>query len=189
MIAPYKDLRRRYLGIDDELSIQIKDKLDKIISFKNTQRIEYDEHTILETMLENKLPQKIFHLIMSYEMNLVRDVPLIGNNLENFLNRYDRFIGDLKKNEQQLISQIGNYETCNIREAWKIHYRYSIGRFSGTTSEEIQKHGNFLNYGISWASAETVYENLLDDKSLDDLIKDSFSEYEEMCDLCDNLLD
>ena len=183
-----KDLRRKYLGIDDELSIQIKDKLYKFINYRNTQIITIKEHTILEAMLTNKLPQKIFHLLMGYRMELVKEVPVIGINLEEFLIRYDGFIGKLKTNEEQIINEIGKYEKSKFREAWKINYRYSMMRFFGATSDVIQNNGDFLNYGITWDSAETIYRKLVDGNVLEKLMKTLLSDYEEMCELCENLL-
>ena len=183
-----KELRRRYLGIDDDVSVQIKDKLNKFIKFKNTQIIERKVHTILETMFTNKLPQNIFYLLISYELNSVKEVPKIGSNLENYLRRYYSFIGNLIKNEDLLITQIGKYEKCRIRESWRIHYKYSIMRFNDTTSSDIQNHGFFLNYGITWESAESIFKHLLQDKSLETLIKPIITEYDELSDLCLDLI-
>jgi|AntAceMinimDraft_9_1070365.scaffolds.fasta_scaffold13078_2 hypothetical protein len=184
-----KDLRRRYLGIDDDLTIQIKDKLNKIIIFKNTQIIEYNTHSQLELMFVNKLPQMVFHLLMSYEFNLVKEVPKIGNNLKDFLVQYDAFIGDLQKNEDLLITKIGKYERSRIRESWKIQYKYSILRFCGNPLQTIQEQGNFLNYGITWESAEAVYSNLIQDGSLEKMIQPIISKYDEMCEICLRLIE
>lgn len=179
-----KDLRRRYLGIDDDISIQIKDKLNKLIKFNNTQTVEISARTILEKMFINKLPQYVFSLLMEYEFTSVKEVPTIGKELENYMNRYDSFYGDLIAKENLLINQIGQYEGCRFRESWIILYKYSIMRFSGLTVKAIQDQGDFLNYGITWDSAENVFNKLSEDKSFDNLIKPIFDEYEELGKLC-----
>lgn len=179
-----KELRRRYLGIDDDISVQIKDRLNKLIKFKNTEIIEIKAHTILETMFQNKLPQNIFYLLISYELNSLKEVPKIGSNLKDYLHSYDSFIGKLLKNENILITQIGKYEKSKFRESWIIHYKYSIMRFNDITSSDIQNHGSFLNYGITWESAERVFQCLLQDKTLETLIRPINTEYDKLIDLC-----
>lgn len=179
-----KDLRRRYLGIDDDMSIQIKDKLFKLIKFKNTQTVEISSKSFLEKKFINKLPQYIFSLLIGYEFNSVKEVPIIGKELEKYLYRYDSFYGDLIAKENLLLSKIGQYESCRFRESWVIHYKYSCMRFSGMTAKAIQEQGDFLNYSITWDSAESVFKKLLDDKSLDTLIKPIFDEYNELSKLC-----
>jgi len=144
-----KDLRRRYLGIDDDLSIQIKDKLSKLIMFRNTQESKIHAKTLLERMFVNKLPQNVFSLLMSYELNSVKEVPKIGRELEKYMIRYDSFCGNLIKNENSLITQIGKYERCRFRESWIIHYEYSLKRYSDMSVSDIQNSGSFLNYDIT----------------------------------------
>jgi len=179
-----KELRRRYLGIDDDISIQIKDKLIKLIKFTNTQRIESKAQTVLETMFADKLPQYIFNLLISYEIETLKEVPKIGGELDKYLQRYDAFYGNLVKKENLLINEIGKYETCRFRDSWIIHYKYSVMRFNGMSICDIQNNGSFLNFSISWESAERVYNILLEEKILESAIKPVIDEYDELCELC-----
>ena len=179
-----KDIRRRYLGIDDEISTQIKDKLLKLLQFRNSYSVESKGDTILETMFDDKLPQSVFFLLLGFELKVVKEVPRVGPTLEKYLMDFDSFYGLLKQNENETIFKIGEIETCRIRDSWVIHYKYSLMRFSGLSSKQIQDQGFFLNYGISWKSAECVYNSLVEDGSLDRLIRPLFERHAELAKMC-----
>ena len=183
-----KDIRRKYLGIDDDLTTQIRDKLTKLMRFQNSFSIASGDTSILEGMFANKLPQSVFNLLLGFEINVVSEVPRIGKKLEGFLDRYDAFHGLVTKNESELVTRIGTIEGCRFRDSWKIHFRYCVMRYAGSTSEEIQNKGSFLNFGITWGSAEKIYRTLDVDGTLKSYLDPVFKEYEVLVTLCPELI-
>ena len=183
-----KDVRRKYLGIDDDLTTQIKDKLTKLMRFQNSFSIALHDTSILEGMFVNKLPQSIFSLLLDYQINVVSEVPRIGRKLDEFLNRYDAFRGAVHKNESDIITTIGTIESCRFRESWIIHYKYCVMRFSGKPPADIQKEGSFLNYGISWDSTEQIYRTLSENNTLKHCLDPIIKEYDVLITLCPELV-
>jgi hypothetical protein len=174
-----KDLRRRYLGIDDDISSQIRDKITKLMMFRNAYAVNCVDETTIETMLIDKLPQSIFTFLLTFELREVSEVPRIGKKLIHFLEEYDAFRGLAKNNETQLITKIGNIETCRYRASWVIHFKYSVMRYAGMSIEDIQNQGEFLNYGITWESAEKVFYALQEGGSMEQLINPILEKHKE----------
>jgi hypothetical protein len=180
-----RNLRRKYLGIDDDISMTIKDKIAKLIRYRNASIIEYKAQTILEKMLLDKLPHDLFHLLMEFSLNDIKEVPRIGPRFDDFLNRYDSFLGSLKRNENDIIERIGQLAGTDLKASWTINYEYSILRFSGMDIEKIKRTGLFLNYGITWESAEKIYLKIKDD--LEAIIHPNIEEYGSLCEFCRNI--
>ena len=134
--SSHKDIRRKYLGIDDDLTTQIRDKLTKLMRFRNSFSITLRDTSFLESMFSNKLPQSVFNLLLDFQINVVSEVPKTGKKLEGFLDRYDNFRGVVKKNESYLVTHIGTIEGCRFRESWIIHFQYCVMRYSGKSPEE-----------------------------------------------------
>lgn len=183
-----KDLRRRYLGIDDDLSSQIRDRLTKLMKFRNSYLLESMNETTFEAMLIDKIPQSVFNLLLGFELKVVSEVPRIGKKLERFLEEYDAFRGLTKQNEAQLTTTIGTLESCRFRESWVIHYKYSVMRYAGMSVEEIQNEGSFLNFGITWKSAERVFSTLQENGSMEKFIKPVLEKHKELAESCPQLI-
>ena len=67
-----------------------------------------------------------------------------------------------------------------LAPALQIHFRCSVMRFAGHSSEEISAGVYFLNYGITWDTAEKVFKKLSEDASACSLISTLFQSHEKL---------
>ena len=68
--------------------------------------------------------------------------------------------------EHQLMIRIGALWKPSLAPAMQIHVRYSVMRFAGNAPDRISTGVDFLNYGITWESAEKMFQKLSEDPSL-----------------------
>jgi hypothetical protein len=155
-----KDIRKRYLHIDDEVAARLRSEVNKLMRYPDSEINLSDPPSIIERMLVNKLPCKMFELLMQYEEKDVLDIPEIGSLLHNHFTTYYQFRKEALSLQESLISHIGQMVKVRFREAWQIYYKYAIMRFGGMSKEEIIAEGDFLNYGITWDDAERIYSLL-----------------------------
>ena len=130
---------------------------------------------ILEGQFIDQLPRRLFDLLMTHDEILVREIPKIGLALIEHLTAYYAFRQRLGNAENRLITKAGTLCGAQFRQAWVIVYKYCIRRLANISKENIIEHGDFLNYGITWASVEHAFESLEKDGSFKELL----SIYEE----------
>lgn len=156
-----KDVRRRYLHIDDVVvAAQLRSKVTKLLSFPDAIPDVSDSPALIERMMDNSLPRKLFYLLMDYNEKDILETPGIGSALHNYLTSYAQFQQKALQLEKSLMTRIGQMVRVRFRSGWKIYLRYVIMRFAGHSKEAIIAGGNFLNYDITWDDAERVFTEL-----------------------------
>jgi hypothetical protein len=161
-----KDVRRRYLGIDDEVATRLRSEITKLLRFPDAVADLSQSPTLLERLLVNTLPRRLFELLLTFEEGDVREVPGIGPALHDHLKNYYDFRQGALAVERQMLLRIGTMVSVRFSEGWSIYLKYVIMRFAGTSQEQIISGGDFLNYSISWEDAERVFRGLNDDSEL-----------------------
>ena len=86
-----KDVRRRYLGIDDEVAARLRSEITRLLRFPDAVEDTSQSSTLLEGLLVNKLPRRLFDVLLTYEERDVREVPGIGQALQEHLKNYYDF--------------------------------------------------------------------------------------------------
>ena len=86
-----KEVRRQYLGIDDEVAARIRSETTKLLRFPDAVADSSLAPTLVEGLLINKLPRRLFDLLMKYEERDVHEVLGIGQALQDYLKAYYSF--------------------------------------------------------------------------------------------------
>ena len=160
------EMRRRYLRIDDSASSQLRAQVRKLLKFPDAFPDTKPAVHVLEARFIDQMPRRLFELLMAHDEHLVAEIPKIGSALSDHLTSYYAFRQHLARVEEDLITKAGPICGAKFRAAWVILYRYCILRFAEMTPEQIIKHGDFLNYDITWESAEGAFKALEGDGSL-----------------------
>jgi hypothetical protein len=152
-----RDIRCRYLKIDDEKAIQLKSSVRKLLRFPEATADSSPSLTIIESLLAENIPKRLFDLLIDSEETDIKEVPEIGAALHDHLIKYYEFRTTAQLFEQQLTNTIGGMVEVEFPRAWQICLRYVEMRYAGHTKEAIISGGTFLNYGITWDEAERVF--------------------------------
>ncbi len=161
-----KDVRRRYLHIDDEVAARLRSEVTKLLRFPAAISDASTPPTLTEKMLVNGIPRRLFDLLMRYEEKDVFELPRIGSELHKHLTAYYEFRQMVLRLENNLIFKIGQMVNVRFRDGWVIYFKYAVMRFGGISQEAIIAGGDFLNYGITWSDAERVFTELSADTSV-----------------------
>lgn len=174
------DIRRRYLKIDDEIATKLRSEVNKLLRFPDASSEAKTPPTLIEAILADRLPCRLFDLLMLYEENDIKEVPGIGAALHDHLTTYYQFRQDAIKAESDLLYSIGQIVAVRFTAGWQIYLRYVMMRFGGAPKETIISWGNFLNYGITWDDAERVFSQLSADTAISARVLGLFELHESL---------
>ncbi len=177
-----KDVRRRYLKLDDEVAARLRSEATKLLRFPDATSDASTPPAVIERMVINKVPRRMFELLMRYEEQDVIEVPGIGPALYEHLIGYYRFRQDALRIEEDLVSRIGRMVKVSFRAGWQIYLKYVLMRFSGASKQAVIAGGNFLNYDITWDDAERVFGELLQDAALSSGVSSLFGLHKRLGD-------
>lgn len=177
-----KEVRRRYLRLDDEVAARLRSEATKLLRFPDATPDASPPPALIERMLINKIPRRMFELLMQYEEADVAEVPGIGHALHDHLTDYYRFRQNALNVEEELLSRIGAMVNVSFRAAWQIYLKYAVMRFSGASKEAVIAGGNFLNYDITWGDAERVFLDLSRDLALSLRMSELFASHSRLGD-------
>jgi len=156
-----KAIRRHYLHIDDEIAARLRSDVHKLLRFPAAVPDRFEPQTQLEAILADKLPGRLFDLLMQYEEADIQEAPGIGVKLSRHLHAYYKFRTRAKAVQALALIAIGKLVTVRFAQAWAIHLRYALWRFGGAPQEVIISHGEgFLNHDITWQEAEQTFVKL-----------------------------
>ncbi len=158
----------------------IRSEVLKLLRFPNASGGLPSQTSVIEQLLVNKLPQKMFSLLIQFDGKDVSGLPKIGAQLDNHLASYDRFHEECTQLEKDLLPRIGDMVRVSFREGWRIYFRYVVMRFAERSKEDIIRDGNFLNYEITWDDAERVFIELNKKSAVRDRFVKIFRLYNEM---------
>jgi hypothetical protein len=170
-----KDVRRRYLRIDDELEARLRSAVRRLLRFPDATPSLPVPPTLIEALLTDKLPWRLFDLLVGYEENDIMEVPQIGLALHDHLKEYYQFRQDALRTEGDLLLRIGQMVGVRLPQAWRIFLRYAMLRFAGASQETITGWGDFLNYGITWDDAERVFLQLSNEAAVRSAVSELFA--------------
>jgi hypothetical protein len=176
-----KEVRRRYLGIDDEVAARLRSEITRLLRFPVAVADRSQAPTFVEGLPINQLPRRLFDLLITYDERDVGEVPGIGPALQDYLKTYYGFRQEALARENQLFLRIGKMVAVRFAEGWRIYLKYVIMRFAGASQEAIIGCGDFLNYDITWEDAERVFKQLNDDAQLSSAMQGLFQTYERLC--------
>ncbi len=158
-----------------ENSARLRSELTKLVRYPEAVPDEAKGRTSIEWRLANKLPARVFDLLMRYDEKTILGTPEIGPTLQKFLGKYYQFRQRTMNLEERALQRIGQIVAVRFRAAWDIYFRYAVMRFGGLPKDEIISGGNFLNYDITWDDAERVYAELSKEPSLSREFSDIFA--------------
>ena len=162
----FKDVRRRYLHIDDEVAERLRSDVKRLLRFPAAVPDNRENLCLLEMFLVDQTPRRLFDLLMKYDEADVTEVPGIGQTLRDHMVAYHSFRQAATSAEQELMQKLPALWDPPLPGALSIHARYSVLRFAGMSPGELSSGVNFLNFGITWDRAEKVFEQLAADKTL-----------------------
>src|SRR5205807_4408837 len=102
-----KDLRRRYLHIDDDLSEAIRSKVRTILRFPDAEALDTSTMSLLEEMIKDQTPAKLFAALREHSPETIRTVPEIGVTLERIQGKYYEFKRVAKGLLERMLERIG----------------------------------------------------------------------------------
>lgn len=164
----------------DEAMNRLQSDIEKLLYYPNGSRNVFKPPTLIEALLNNKLPSRLFDLLMTYRERDVVRVPNIGNDLQSYMKSYYGFRQESLTLEDNLMTRIGQMVTVRFRNAWAIYLKYIIMRFSGQSKEAIINGGDFLNYDITWDDAERVFTQLSNEPAVAHHFSDLFARYQSL---------
>jgi len=169
-----KEIRRRYLHIDDEIAARLRSEVRKLLRFPDAVKNDFNPPTMVECLADKTIHCRLFDLLMRYEEEDVSEVPGIGPILRDHMNVYYRFRQKAMQFEADLMSRISTTIGDSFASAakWKMFHRYSVFRLFGVAKDEVIAGGNFLNYGITWDETERAFTKLSDDTQLNSQVGD-----------------
>jgi hypothetical protein len=161
-----KDIRRRYLHLDDAVSEEIRSKVSTLLRFPDAEPLQTSTMSLLETMLVDQRPAKLFAIVKGHNPETLSSVPEIGTALADIQQSYYAFKGNANELFNTLMDRVGRNVGVRFSQGWRIYVQYAFMRWGGRTREDIESGGNFLNYSITWDDAERVATLLQTDNEL-----------------------
>ncbi len=183
----FKDVRRRYLHIDDEIAERLRSDAKKLLRFPSAVTDSQQNMCLMETLLTDPMPRRLFELLMQYDERDVMEVPDIGPRLHEHMIAYHSFRQATTTLESDLKQRLPALWNPPLPGALNIHARYCVLRFAGMSADELSAGVNFLNYGITWDRAERVFQQLAADKSLSDRFEEVLRLHVQMSGVVNNL--
>ena len=176
----FKDVRRRYLHIDDEVAEQLRSGAKRLLRFPAAVADNRQNMCLMETLLTDQMPRRLFEFLMQYDERDVMEVPDIGLRLHKHMTAYHGFRQSMNALETDLMQRLPALWNPPLPGALNIHARYCVLRFAGVSADELSVGVNFLNYGITWDRAEKVFQQLATDKSLSERFEELLRVHAEM---------
>jgi hypothetical protein len=171
----------------NQASDKIQAAIRKVLLFPNAAQDSAPPKTMMETLLTNQTPRKLFGVLFQNEESAISAIPECGPVLRDFLHKYYQFESDTGEFENELLERIGGIVFVRFPQGWQIYLRYAISRFSGLSKDQIIAGGNFLNYEITWDDAERVYNQLSGDPQITKRFSNTFSQYKDFVETTDKL--
>jgi hypothetical protein len=151
--------------LDNKESLRLRAAVEELAKFPNGPEISTPQG-LLESMVVNKLPRRLFDLLQQYNRSDIVGIPETGTTLYKYKQHYYDFRTKELAWENNITNHIGQIVTVRLKQAWAIYLRYFISRAAGQSKEQIIAGGDFLNYSITWDDAERVFTELSGDPTV-----------------------
>jgi S1-C subfamily serine protease len=156
---------------------QVQSAVRRALDFPNAGQASRTPPTMLQGMLVDAGPLKVFDVLSRYNDVDIGQIPEAGEALQSFFRRYYQFEQATGVLEQESLKRIGATVRVRFVQGWRIYLRYVLLRFSGQSAERISSGNSFLNYEITWADAERVYGELAKDPEINRAFTGVFAEH------------
>lgn len=166
---------------------RLKSELSEVASFPDHFKISTPT-TILEENSATKEPFALLEVLSRYYKDTIESVPKVGLDLFSFKKMYYDFNISEQKFEDNALNEIGLLAESKIRAAWVIQFKYFMLRSSGISASDIQAYGNFLNFGITWDSAERGYQALSTNPTVSSQMRSQINKFGKLQQQADKLL-
>jgi pimeloyl-ACP methyl ester carboxylesterase len=153
------DLKKQ---IDNAIPNKIAADVAEVSRFPNSPD-KTQPPTLLETILINKLPQRIYRILENYNKKEIEDVENNGAELYQFKLGYYDYQSHVTNWEAETIKKIGQSVKVTFPAGWAMYLRYVELRLGANSQDKIIAGGSFLNYEITWDDCERVYLKLQSD--------------------------
>jgi len=170
----------RVKQLNDDAAAKLESEVSNLLHYPDAAHDIVKPETALENMLVDKLPRRLFDLLVQYNDQAILSVPKIGTALRDHKVAYYTFRKVIKRIEDTTMRRIGEKVSVQFRAGWSIYYTYVLARYGGNTQPQIVAEGNILNYSITWDDCERMYQELLKDESLSQAILEIFRQYKAM---------
>ena len=174
------DIRQFYLHISKDISKKIRSEIKKIVRNSDVIIRKIEVTTILETMLDDKVPLQIFDFLAGFDKEDIIGIPEKGDSVYGLFEFYAAFRRKIRSFEDTALPEIGSHVACKIREAWEIYLRYCYLRTANQHPEAIMKGGFFMNYGIKQHDMERIYHKMETEKIFVSYIRELFEEHQTL---------
>ena len=178
-----KELRRRYLHIDDDVAARLRSEVTKLLRFPAASTQMSKPPTLLEGMLVNKLPGRLFDLLMEYEGKDVLDVPGTGPGLHEHLTKYYQSRESVLEMEETFMARIGQIVGVRFRAGWLIYFskvRDLALRWTIESNSDCRWRLPQLQHHLD--DAERVFGEFLNDSSLAEKASGLFGLHQQLVD-------
>ena len=166
----------RVKQLNDDAAAKLESEISNLLHYPDAARDSANPPTIFEALLVNKLPRRLFDLLIIYNDEAILNVPNIGSALREHKVAYYKFRQRVTGLEENLTPRIGEMVTGRRIQTWKIYFSYLVIRFGGSSHSQIVKFGDsFLNYGATWDECGRVFDELSRDQAVSKYFSDSFS--------------
>jgi hypothetical protein len=165
---------------------QIQAAVRKVLNFPNAVEDSIAPKTMLETLLTNQTPRKLFDVLAQYDDSAIGAVPA-GPSLVEYFHKYYQFENDEVQFENELLRQIGSTVVVRFPAGWEIYLKYAVLRFSGKSKDQVIAESNFLNYDITWDDTDRVYEQLSKNEMISKKFENMFSQYKSFVETINQL--
>lgn len=171
-----KRIPDRIKEFHDEAAVKLHSEVSNLIRYPDAARDSIKPPTIFEDLLVNKLPRRLFDLLITYNDEAILNVPNIGSALRDHKVAYYGFRQRVTGLEETLTPRIGEMVMGRRSQTWKIYFSYLVIRFGGSSHTQIVKSGdNFLNHGATWDECGRVFDELSRDQAVSKYFSDSFA--------------
>jgi len=170
----------RVKQLTDEAAAKLESEVSNFLRYPDTAKELVNPPTIIETMLTDKRPRRLFDLLVQHNDNVILSIPKIGTALRDHKIAYYGFQKNVRRLEDGMMERIGKKVKIQFRDGWKVYLGYVVSRYGGNSQSQIMAGGNYLNYDITWDDCERTYQEFLQDESLSKAISQMVNQYKAM---------
>jgi hypothetical protein len=178
-----KEVRKKWLHIDDESSAQLKKRIFNWLKYQQKLPPENyrDRASLAEWVLTTAVQREIYYVIADVDDDEIKLIPGIGDTLWRFKEHYYNLCLRLnvvtKKSHDLIHTQTRTL--FQFQHGWQMIYKYILLRLTGQSPESVSQQVP-LNYDISPEQCEATYQLVFKDKVFAEELTSVGSELEQL---------
>jgi hypothetical protein len=153
-----KEIRKRYLNLDDNSSAKIRSHIIKLLKYpKAIAANAYSDHSgFVEFRYTEGMHRELFYFLSQYEDDEIKQMPVIGIFLTKYKEDYYQFKSTGDELGEVAMKVISDNVVVRFIQGWRIYFDYFLARLAGLSQDETVRKVNF-NYEITPQEAERIY--------------------------------